>query len=187
MRLIAITPGWGIGQGEGELSPEAVLAVLAEGAEVLVRERALPEGLPLSRLILHVRTPGAMAVATSLHASADVDIASIRRLFSGRLTSSAHTPEEAGRKRAGGAEAVFLSPIFAARHGRPARGVERLDGHIALGGVTPENAGTCYDAGAIGIAVMGGIFSAGVTPSAARERVVRYRVALADRGRPQMP
>ena len=165
MRLIAVTGG-------GEQFAQRVAEALEAGAEVLVRELALPEGLPLERVILHARMPGAAEAATALHLSADMDVAEWRRRFSGPLTVSAHSAEEAQRKRDLGADAVFLSPIFAARHGREALGTAGLRGHIALGGVVPERLAECALAGAVGVAVLGGIWH---SPDGITRAVGRYR------------
>jgi thiamine-phosphate pyrophosphorylase len=62
------------------------------------------------------------------------------------------------------ADAVLLSPVVEARHGRVALGIDaltsarsRLAGRTlyALGGVSASNARACLDAGAAGVAVMG--------------------------------
>ena len=168
MRLIVITGG-------GESLIERVQLALDAGAEVLIREPAIPEGLPLDRLILHARMPGASQVAYALHLSADMDVAACRKRFAGPLSASAHSPEAAAQKRDLGADAVFLSPIFAARHGRPARGLVGIEGCIALGGVLPEHVATCAQAGAVGVAVLGGIWSLPLGQMASR--LYRYQVA----------
>jgi thiamine-phosphate pyrophosphorylase len=56
-----------------------------------------------------------------------------------------------------GADALVLSPIFEARHGRPALGLDALRGPklYALGGVSSQNAAACLAAGAAGVAVVG--------------------------------
>ncbi|MBM4391635.1 MAG: thiamine phosphate synthase [Deltaproteobacteria bacterium] len=165
MRIIAITAG-------GPGLEEKVHAALAAGAEVLVRETTLPVGIPYDRVVLHARMPGALDQAWALHLSSDMDVADWRRAFDGRLSASAHSVEEAHRKLALGADDVILSPIFEARHGREPIGTSGLHGLIALGGVAPPRLVTCRDAGAVGVAVLGGIWQArdGVTAAVARYR-----------------
>lgn len=151
---------------------EKVHAALAAGAEVLVRETALPPGIPLDRVVLHARMPGALERAWALHLSSDMDVSQWRRAFHGRLSASAHSVDEAHRKLNQGADDVILSPIFEARHGRDPIGTSGLAGLIALGGVTPPRVPTCREAGAVGVAVLGGIWQArdGVAAAVARYR-----------------
>jgi thiamine-phosphate pyrophosphorylase len=84
---------------------------------------------------------------------------------------SAHSLAEAEQAAADGADYVTLSPVFASvskpGYG-PAVGLDRLEAAaralrirvIALGGVTPANAGDCMAAGAAGIAVLGTVMQA---------------------------
>lgn len=81
------------------------------------------------------------------------------RAFGARWISRAvHQPDDFPD-----ADAVLLSPIVEARHGRPALGIPllqiaraRLAGRTlyALGGVDPSNANACLEAGADGVAVV---------------------------------
>lgn len=153
MRLVVVTGGGADVAGR-------VRALVEAGAEVLVREPALPAGLPLPRVILHARMPGAAAVAHALHLGSDADVAAWRARFAGRLGVSAHSRADALAARAAGADLAFLSPIFAPRHGRPALGPDGLTGLFALGGVRPEHLAACRAAGAAGVAVLGGIWDA---------------------------
>jgi thiamine-phosphate pyrophosphorylase len=91
-------------------------------------------------------------------------VAAARRLLKGTVTRSAHDLAAAERAAAEGADAVLLSPIFAS----PGKGAPlgeaalsavraRLPAAvavIALGGVTPANAGACFAAGADGLAAI---------------------------------
>lgn len=172
MRLVVITGG-------GESLLERVKLALGAGAEVLVREPALPEGLPLDRVILHARMPGAADVASALHLSSDMDVAAWRKRFAGPISVSAHTPEEAAQQRALGADSVFLSPIFSARHGRPARGVAGIAGCIALGGILPQHVAVCARSGAVGIAVLGGIWGVPIREMASTVGEYRRRLDFA--------
>ena len=163
MRLLVITGG---GPEVGARVAEA----LAAGAEVLVREPAIPADIPLERVILHARMPGALERAWALHLASDMPVAQWRRRFHGRISCSAHGAEEAREKLDQGADDVLLSPIFAPRHGRPALGTAGLQGLFALGGVTTARLEACRAAGAVGVAVMGGVWSApdGVGPAVGR-------------------
>lgn len=84
---------------------------------------------------------------------------------------SAHSPAEARAAEEAGADYITLSPIFetASKPGYgPALGTEALRAIavavsipvLALGGVSPANAGACMAAGAAGIAVMGSVMGA---------------------------
>jgi thiamine-phosphate pyrophosphorylase len=84
---------------------------------------------------------------------------------------SAHNLEEAQRAAAERADYITLSPIFTPvskpGHGPPL-GLEALQQVaravpipvIALGGITPVNARSCLEAGAAGVAVLGGLMEA---------------------------
>lgn len=93
-----------------------------------------------------------------------------RRLFAGKLSRAWHrsTAGEADRAELSGVDALLLSPIFAARKGRPAlgaRALAELAGSLgglglparvfALGGVAAAEVGACFAAGAWGAAAIG--------------------------------
>jgi thiamine-phosphate pyrophosphorylase len=105
------------------------------------------------------------------------------RLPDALIGASAHSADEAAALLGAGADYVTASPVFltASKPGYgPALGVEglarivaRAPGPvIALGGITPANAGLCLSAGARGIAVMGEIMRA-AAPQAIVERILR--------------
>jgi thiamine-phosphate pyrophosphorylase len=85
--------------------------------------------------------------------------------------ASVHSWDEAEQAQADGADYVTVSPIFASAskpdYG-PALGLEILSEFcaalqtpvVALGGITPGNAGDCLEAGAAAVAVMGEIMRA---------------------------
>lgn len=85
--------------------------------------------------------------------------------------ASTHSHKSADTARAAGADFVTFGPVFETpakvRYGPP-QGLERLAEIVeavnvpvfAIGGVTPERVRACVDAGAYGIAVMGGIMAA---------------------------
>lgn len=178
-RLIAITGG----------GPDVVArlrAVLDAGAPgALVREDAVPAGLPDDpRLILHARMPGAEALATAhgwgLHLPGAADVAEVRARFSGPLGYSAHSPAEADAALAAGADWAFLSPIWAPASkpgdARPPLGPAALGPRrYALGGVAPGRVAACLDAGAAGVAVLGGIWGAEDPAGAVRAYLAAIR------------
>lgn len=105
-----------------------------------------------------------------------------RRLPSGLIGVSAHSPEEAAARLASGADYATLSPIFLSAskpdYG-PALGLDALAAAaklasgpvVALGGVGAANAAACLAAGAGGVAVMGEIMRA-ADPAAAVRRLL---------------
>ena len=105
-----------------------------------------------------------------------------RRLPSGLIGVSAHTPLEAAAQLRAGADYVTLSPIFLTRskpgYG-PAVGIDALAEAaltapgpvVALGGIDEGNIAACLAAGAQGIAVMGEIMRA-ADPEAATGRLL---------------
>jgi len=96
---------------------------------------------------------------------------------------SAHAGEEAAAEARAGADYILLGPVFETRShpGWPPLGTGALAdaAHAAgavpvyaIGGVTPERAPACREAGAYGVAVLGGILDAPAT------RVGEYLAAL---------
>src|SRR5229473_2779828 len=108
----------------------------------------------------------ASAIATGaggVHLPGGGDPAAARRqLPDGLIGVSAHSPEEAARQLAAGADYVTLSPVFISaskpEYG-PAVGLDALAAAarlasgpvVALGGIDDANAGACLAAGAAGI------------------------------------
>ncbi len=160
----------------GENLAERVHALLDAGAEVLIREPTLPPGLPLDRVMLHARMPGAAQVAHALHLPGGADVAAWRARFRGPIGVSAHSEEEARAALEAGATTVFLSPVFAARHGRPALGPASLRGLLALGGVRPAHAPVLHAAGAAGAAVLSGVWEAPDPVASARDYLGAFAV-----------
>lgn len=77
------------------------------------------------------------------------------------ITCSAHDDDELAR--AAGADAVVVSPIFASPGKGAPRGLEAIErtrrlaprlAVIALGGITPDNAASCFSAGAAAVAAI---------------------------------
>lgn len=105
-----------------------------------------------------------------------------RRLPSGLIGVSAHSPDEAAALLEAGADYVTLSPIFltSSKPGYgPALGLDALAEAarlspgpiVALAGIGEHNAAACLAAGARGIAVMGEIMRA-ADPEAAVRRLL---------------
>jgi thiamine-phosphate pyrophosphorylase len=159
----------------GDQLPARIAAALEAGIDhVLVREPALPDGVATlalawpGRLVLHARMAGAEALSTrlpvGLHLSATMPVCTRPGVWS----VSTHSVAEARRARDAGAAWVLLSPIWRSpsKPGdeRPPLGIAVLGevaGAVALGGVDPSRVAACRDAGAHGVAGMGGLF--GVT------------------------
>jgi len=109
------------------------------------------------------------------------------RLIAGEgimIGRSIHSVDAARRAEREGADYIVAGTIFASKShaNRPGAGLEFLTEVcqavsipvVAIGGVTPENAGGCLRAGASGVAVLSPIMNAGDPDDAAR----MYRTAL---------
>ena len=105
------------------------------------------------------------------------------RLPGALIGASAHSADEASALLQAGADYVTASPVFvtASKPGYgPALGLDglaRIVGRapgpvIALGGITPQNAALCFEAGARGIAVMGEVMRS-TDPQATVEDMLR--------------
>ncbi|MDG1481118.1 MAG: thiamine phosphate synthase [Myxococcota bacterium] len=180
MRLIAITPGDGC-----DLATR-IHAARAGGADhVLLREPMLHLDLLGPGVLLHGRTPGALAAAAhtgcGLHLPASMDAAAARGVISGTLSQSCHDAAALARAAAAGCDFAFLSPVFSP-HSKPddTRVPLGLDGLallcasaalpvVALGGVSPDRVAGCQGAGAVGVACIGAIFGAADVAAAAAE------------------
>jgi len=151
---------------EKDLLPEARLALL---------RRLLALGRPFGAVIgVHEDIAAALAAAAAaVHLPATADPAAIRaRLPAGMLLgASAHDAAELARAASAGADYATLSPIFpsASKPGYgPALGGEALARLatgvsipvLALGGIDRARIAACIDAGAAGVAVMGGVMGA---------------------------
>ncbi len=95
----------------------------------------------------------------------------LRRRGPGRLVgASTHSRERAVDAAAAGVDFVTFGPVFetASKPGAPARGLDALADVcaavtvpvLAIGGVTPERAAACVEAGAHGVAVIGAVMEA---------------------------
>lgn len=159
----ARAPGW-----EGR--------ALLELARVL---KAAVAGTP-SLLLVNDRVDVArMLEATGVHLpAAGVPVSEARRLLGpGALVGrSVHSPEEARRAHAAGADYVFLGPIWEtpSHPGTRPLGPEAIAQCaparvIAIGGVTPQRVQTCRAAGASGVAVISAVWKAPDPGGAVRE------------------
>ncbi len=180
MRLVAITPGDGC-----DLAAQT-RAALAGGADhVLLREPLLHLDLLGPGVLLHGRTPGAVAAAAragcGLHLPASMDPVAARRVISGTLSQSCHDAAALARAAAAGCDFAFLSPVFSP-HSKPGdtrvplglEGLTKLCAAaalpvLALGGIGPEHVAGCREAGAAGVACIGAIFGAADVAVAAAE------------------
>lgn len=151
---------------------EAGEADFARSAELLVNElRRLSPGIVIS---VNGHLPVAKALGTGLHTGKhSTSIEEARRELAredGPVGYSAHTVEEAEKVARLGPDYLFASPVFptASKPGQEGMGIEGLRACtrsvavpvFALGGVTPETVACCLDAGAYGVAVLGGILRA---------------------------
>lgn len=107
--------------------------------------------------------------------------------YAGVIGYSAHSGEEAARAFAEGADFVTLSPVFPTKSkfsSGPLLGLDAFGRELkiaggpvyALGGVGAENAASCLERGARGVALIGAILAAEDPARAARE----VRAALAN-------
>ena len=128
-----------------------------------------------------------VGAGVQLAAAADV-AAARRRLGPGRLVGvSAHGLGDLLAAHGAGADYATLSPVFptASKPGYgPALGLAGLRAAagiglpvLALGGVTAATAGSCLEAGAAGVAIMGGAMRGG----AMRGGAAAVRAAMAER------
>jgi thiamine-phosphate pyrophosphorylase len=107
-------------------------------------------------------------------------IDAVRPLLSPRmlLGCSVHSADDARRAADGGADYVFLGPIWETptHQDRPALGTKALHGLpipvIAIGGITPERVRACRDAGAWGVAAVSALWRARDPSAATAEMLV---------------
>jgi len=125
---------------------------------------------PATRLLINSRIDVAIATgAAGVHlTSTDIGAADARAICTKAgfanpvIAVSCHTAEEVRRAAADGADFAVFAPVFE-KQGRAGVGLEKLRGAcraaasmpvFALGGVTLENARSCLDAGAAGVAAI---------------------------------
>jgi thiamine-phosphate pyrophosphorylase len=180
---------------EKDLSGRAA-ALLVRGALRCVREQTLGDRGP-SRILVNDRLDVALAEsAGGLHLGENsLPASKVARLVRARnvadagaedflLGVSTHSLEGAKSAASGGAGYIFFGPVFAtpskASYGKP-QGLERLAEVcsavdipvLAIGGITEENARSCFAAGAAGIAAIR-LFQDAPEPRAIIERMRGY-------------
>ena len=145
------------------------LETLARDAVRIVRNHASDPagGLHKTTVLINSRADVALACdagGVQLPAN-DISASEVRCICTGRKEGdrltvgiSCHTPEEVPEAQKQGADFVLFAPVFEKEKHRPA-GLENLRlaceysiPVFALGGVTLENAASCFGAGATGIA-----------------------------------
>lgn len=173
-------------QARAPLMALAGAAFSAGGRWLMLREKDLEAAARLALLkdLIALGAPygaavtvntdlAAAAAAAGVHLPAGGDPAAARAALGAAalIGYSAHDQAEAMAAAAAGADYVTLSPVFesASKPGYgPCLGPEGLRAAaaqvpvpvLALGGVTAANAGSCLDAGAAGVAVMGPVMRA---------------------------
>ncbi|WP_407520541.1 thiamine phosphate synthase [Methylobacterium oryzisoli] len=190
-------------------------AALAGGARwVWLRDRDLPEeerAVLAADLIGPIRAAGgrltigrdvalaARVGADGAHLGEAAAVASARtRLGAGALIGvSAHSLPDVAAAREAGADYVTLSPIFttASKPGYgPALGLDGVRAAVplgvpvmALGGIEPGTARACLEAGAAGVAVMGGLMRAASPDEAARDLLDALDLERDARAQPVSP
>jgi thiamine-phosphate pyrophosphorylase len=160
----------------GRALADVVRAAVDGGARaVVLREKHLPrsERRALATELLTILEPvgGLLLVASDATITADgVHLAAsdpVPRPVPARLGRSCHCAGDVARAALDGCSYATLSPIYptVSKPGYgPALGPGCLGGHAlpvwALGGVSAANAGSCIEAGAAGVAVMGAVMRA---------------------------
>ncbi|SFL84104.1 thiamine phosphate synthase [Methylobacterium pseudosasicola] len=159
-----------------DLDPEARSWL---GADVAARTRAAGAFLTVGGDVALAQALGADGVHLGGGSGPEAIAAAREVLRLGALIGvSVHTHAEAEIAATAGADYITLSPIYptASKPGYgPALGPEGIATArgaglpvVALGGVTPDRVPACRDAGAAGIAVMGGLMRAADPAAAAR-------------------
>lgn len=191
LRLIAITDS--LRDGIDGLAKRAAAAVAGGATMVQLRlkdetprtlvevARALREALPSVPLLVNDRADVALAAgADGVHVASDeVAPAALRRVVPARFIIGVSVGADDEVPRAAGADYVGIGPVFATGRGAAAGaaiGVQRFTQlarlcrvpAVAIGGISPENAGSLISAGASGIAVISALFGAADPTLAAR-------------------
>jgi len=150
--------------------PDAILANLARAILRVIAQTTGP-----TKLLINSRPD--IAIATGAHgvhltaAAGELTPTQVRGLYADTnlptpfITVSCHSLEEVNRVRDNRADAILFAPVFektiASRAPIPGQGLEKLRDACrvaspvpvyALGGVTLQNAASCLEAGAAGIA-----------------------------------
>jgi thiamine-phosphate pyrophosphorylase len=191
LRLVAITDS--LRDGVDGLVARAAAAV--EGGATMLQlrlkdetprtlvevARALRRAVPRVPLLVNDRADVALAAdADGVHVGFDdVSPAALRRVVPARFLIGASVGAEDEIARAAGADYVGIGPVFTTgtkTDAGAAIGVARFTElarlcgvpAVAIGGISPENAGTVFAAGASGVAVISAVFAAADPMLAAR-------------------
>jgi len=157
----------------------------ADGARVLQLTYLLGASRGTSRLLVNDRLDVArIGGADGLHLPENgLPVRVARELLGDHqlLGRSVHRPEDARRAVDDGADYVFLGPIWptASHPERPPLGLKSLEGLgrlpvIAIGGITPERARECREAGAWGIAAISALWHARDPAATARAMLLSF-------------
>lgn len=142
--------------------------------------RALRRAAPSVPLIVNERADVALAAeAEGVHVGSDgVSPAALRRVVPARFIIGVSVAADDEIARAAGADYVGIGPVFVAGRGSitPALGVARFAElakrcglpAVAVGGITPETAGSVLVAGGAGVAVISALLGASDPMLAAR-------------------
>ncbi len=180
----------GVQLREKDLGAGDLLALARE-----IREITRPAGVPL---LINDRLDVAMAAkADGVHlAGHSLPVAEARSLLGPDryLAVSAHSLEEAASAASGGADFATFSPVYRtpskAAYGPPV-GLQKLQRAcaalnpfplVALGGITPENAAACLEAGAAGVSVIRAVWTA-ADPANACAALLQERTSTWDQAR----
>ena len=154
---------------EKDLDASDIAALAREILQTIAAKASSTKVLINSRPDIAFAT-GAHGVHLTAHPD-ELTVAQVRSLYDSAkrpapiITISCHTLEEVHRVRVNQADAILFAPVFkkiiAGQTITPGQGIDRLRAAClaaspipvyALGGVTSENARSCLDAGAAGIA-----------------------------------
>ena len=190
LELVAITDS--LRDGSDGLAARAAAAVRGgatmlhlrlqdESPRTLVEAaRALRRAAPSVPLIVNERADVALAAeAEGVHVGSDgLSPAALRRVVPARFIIGVSVAADDEIARAAGADYVGIGPVFVAGRGSitPALGVARFAElakrcglpAVAVGGITPETAGSVLAAGGAGVAVISALLGASDPMLAAR-------------------
>lgn len=141
--------------------------------------------------VINDRADYAAMLAAALHVGQDdLSPTDARRVIgeSTQLGFSTHTPEQMRAAQSEPVDYVAFGPIFGtASKDRPdpCVGISGLAGArqltalplVAIGGITLENAPSCWDAGADSVAIIAGLLPSPCTPEAVRARMEAWQAA----------
>jgi thiamine-phosphate pyrophosphorylase len=151
-----------------------------DGRTLVEVARALVAALPVPVLVNDRADVALAAGAAGVHLGAeDVPASALRAAVPPEFIIGASVGSDDELANAGGADYVGIGPVFATASKRDAgdaigieefRRLAALTGlpAVAIGGITPENAGGLISAGASGVAVIRAIFAADDPTAAAR-------------------